>query len=88
MRLASSRNFTGYFDQPQIDNLVRALERAWQTIRHNDITGPPKEAYALLALCVMEEARCGEESQIVLINRAILRFHLWQSLPVSNKRSA
>ena len=88
MKLVSSRNHTGHFEQPQIDNLVRALESAWAAVRNMDITGPPKKAYTLLARCIMDEARSGEENRVVLSNRAILRFRLRRARIDSQKRRA
>jgi hypothetical protein len=88
MRLASSKNIRDCFDQPQIDGLEQALKRAWEIVQQMDITGPPREGYVLLADCIMDEARSGEESQVVLINRAILRFRLRQARIASQKRRA
>jgi hypothetical protein len=88
MKLVPSRTRTGHFEQPQIDNLVQALKRAWVAVRNMDITGPPKEAYTLLARCIMDEARSGEENRVVLSNRAILRFRLRRARIASQKRRA
>jgi len=53
-----------------------------------DITGPPDEAHKLLALCILDEARTGEMNQILLVNRAMVKFRLRQARIAWLKRSA
>ena len=88
MKLVSRKKITDHFDQPQIDELEQALRRAWEVVQHMDITGPPDGAYELLALCILDEARTGQENQILLVNRAIVKFRLRQTRFASQKRRA
>jgi len=92
MKLVSSRKkITDHFDQSQIDELEQALRRAWEAVQHMDIAGggpPDPEAHELLALCIMDEARTGEGNQILLVNRAIVKFRLRQARIAWLKRSA
>jgi hypothetical protein len=61
------------FDQNQIEMIVRAIERAWSVIRYDD-HGEDEQARSLLSLCVLNEARSGEENHVTLVNRAIVQF--------------
>ena len=88
MKLVSSKKITDHFDQSQIDELEQALRRAWEVVQHMDITGPPDEAHKLLALCILDEARTGEMNQILLVNRAMVKFRLRQARIAWLKRSA
>jgi hypothetical protein len=65
--------FCESFNQQQIEMMERAIERAWDVIRHTDHIAEP-DARKLLALCVMAEARTGEENHIRLVNKAVVSF--------------
>jgi len=62
------------FDPSRLKIIERAIERAWDVIRHTGHPTPKVEDRSLLAICVMNEARSGEENHIVLVNRAINQF--------------
>lgn len=63
-----------YFDQTQIENMQRAIDRAWQILQQLEPQECSEESRKTLALCVLAEAREGEENQIALVNRAIVKF--------------
>jgi hypothetical protein len=72
--MAKPNRFVDSFDQIRINMLARAVDRAWEVVRHIDDPGPREEARTLLARCVVAEARAGEERHVSLVNRAIVRF--------------
>lgn len=71
--MGQSKPFTDSFGPHQIEMIERATERAWSVIRWDE-EGDEAEARSLLSLCVMNEARLGEENHINLVNRAISKF--------------
>jgi hypothetical protein len=73
------------FDQTQIEMIVRAIERAWSVVRYDE-HGQDEEARKLLCLCVLSEARKGEENHINLVNRAILSFRHKRAQIISERR--
>lgn len=69
--------FCESFNQKQIEMMECAIERAWEVVRHTDQI-VEADARKLLALCVMAEARTGEENHIRLVNKAIVSFQAQQ----------
>lgn len=63
---------TDSFDPSQVAIVDRAVERAWSVVRWDH--GDDPEARSLLSLCVMNEARYGEENHMKLVNCAIIQF--------------
>jgi hypothetical protein len=72
--MAKPKQFVDSFDQIHINMISRAIDRAWEVLRHIDDPGPREEARTLLARCVVAEARAGAENQVWLVNKAIVRF--------------
>ena len=83
--MGQSKPFTDSFDQNQIEMIERAFERAWSVIRYDE-HGDDAEARSLLSLCVLNEARSGEESHLNLVNRAILQFRQQRAQVLSELR--
>jgi hypothetical protein len=77
-----------FFDQQQVDIIERAIDRAWEVVSHTDIVEPQDECRKVLALCVMHEARTGEENQVSLVNRSIVAFRRQRAQDMSEKRRA
>jgi hypothetical protein len=87
MRTSMEREYNDVFDQTQIDKIERVLDRAWDVITKSDaIEVSDDGARKLLALCVMGEARSGEENHIRLINQSIVQFRLQRAKHKSAKR--
>jgi hypothetical protein len=74
------------FNQEQIDVIEKAIDRAWSVIKYTDNVRPENEAQKLLALCVMAEARTGEEEYVALVNRSIVRFRAQRARLLSESR--
>ncbi len=72
--MAKPKRFVDSFDQIRINMITRAIDRAWEVVRHTDDPGPREEVRTMLARCVMAEARAGAENQVSLVNKAIVRF--------------
>jgi hypothetical protein len=83
--MGQSKPFTDSFDQTQIEMIELATERAWSVIRYDE-HGEDEEARSLLSLCVMNEARSGEDNHINLVNRAIVQFRRQRAQVVSERR--
>jgi hypothetical protein len=73
--MGQSKPLWDSLDQHQIEMIERAIDRAWDVIRHTDPT-EESEGRELLALCVLSEARAGEDNQIKLVNKAIIDYRL------------
>jgi hypothetical protein len=71
--MSKPRDPVDSFDPAHVKMMENAIERAWSVIRYDE-HGNDAEARSLLSLCVLNEARSGEENPIKLVNRAILRF--------------
>lgn len=80
--MGQSKPFYDSFDQQQIGMIAPAIERAWCVIRLDDV-GKEDEALTLLALCVLNEARSGEDNHIKLVNMAINRFRVQRATLIS-----
>ena len=75
------------FDPEQVDMITRVIDRAWQVISHDE-HGDEAEARHLLSLCVMSEARSGEDNPIKLVNRSIVAFRRQRAQTISARRRA
>lgn len=66
------------FDPSKVEIIERAIERAWGVLKQieDDV---PAEARSLLAICVMNEARSGEENHVKLVNRALWQYRQQQA---------
>jgi hypothetical protein len=82
--MGQSKPLTDSFDQKQIEMINLATERAWSVIRYDE-HGEDEKA-RLLSLCVMNEARTGEEDHVNLVNRAILQFRRQRAQVLSEHR--
>lgn len=65
---------TDSFDPEQVAMMARAIERAWEVVRHDQETRQAAEDRSLLSLCVLNEARSGEDNYTRLVNRSIAAF--------------
>jgi hypothetical protein len=72
--MVQSKPFDGEFDQEKIDRIEMAIERAWEVISYIDRVPETEDDKKLLALCVLTEAKAGQENHIKLVNNAIVRF--------------
>jgi hypothetical protein len=66
------------FDPSKVAMIEQAIERAWEVLKQAEFT-LAEEARSVLALCVMNEARSGEENHIILVDRAINQFRQQQA---------
>lgn len=78
---------TDYFDPEQLATMTRAIERAWDVIRHDE-HGEEAAARSLLSLCVLNEARHGEDNYTRLVNRSITAFRRQRMQVLSTRRRA
>lgn len=83
--MGQSKPFHESFDQLQIEMIQRAIDRAWDVVKHTE-TEQEADSRDLLAICVMNEARAGEENHIKLVNRAINRFRVQRSKQIFESR--
>jgi hypothetical protein len=63
------------FAPHQIEMIERAIDRAWDVVRHTDNV-EEAEARELLALCVLAEASAGEENHVKLVNKALIDYRV------------
>jgi len=65
---------TSFFDQVHIESIERAIDRAWEVLQRLEPQECTEEGKNLLALCVLAIAREGEDNQLRLVNRSIVRY--------------
>lgn len=83
--MGQSKPFTDAFDQSQIEMIEQAVERAWSVVRF-DVQGEDAAARELLSLCVLSEAKNGEENHLKLVNKAIVNFRRERARILSERR--
>lgn len=79
---------TDCFDPERIEMMQRVIDRAWDIIRHDENAEKEAEARSLLSLCVLNEARRGEDSYTRLVNRSIAAFRRQSALQLPARRRA
>jgi hypothetical protein len=79
---------TECFNPEQIEMMLRVIDRAWDVIRHDESAEKETEARSLLSLCVLSEARTGEDNYTRLVNRSIAAFRRQRALLLPERRSA
>ncbi len=67
--------------------MTHVIDRAWDVVCHDE-HGDEAEARCLLSLCVINEARSGEDNQIKLTNHSIVAFRRKRAQILSARRSA
>ena len=75
------------FDPEQVAMMTRVIERAWEVVCH-DQQAQQEEDRSLLSLCVLNEARRGEENYTRLVNRSIVAFRRHRKKVIPARRRA
>jgi hypothetical protein len=88
MPVFAHHDSTDCFDPEQIEMMQRVIDRAWDVVRHDENAEKETEARSLLSLCVLNEARRGEDSYTRLVNRSIVAFRRQSALLLPARRSA
>jgi hypothetical protein len=83
--MGQSKPFLDAFDQSQIEMIERAIERAWEVVRLTDQI-EESEGRKLLALCVMSEARAGEENHVQRVSKAVVNYRVRRAHHASRAR--
>ena len=65
---------TSFFDQVHIESIERAIDNAWGVLQRLEPQYCTEEGKKILALCVLAIAREGEDNQLRLVNRSIVRY--------------
>jgi hypothetical protein len=76
------------FDQPRIDMIERAIERAWEVVSHVDVIESEEDARRLIAQCVLHQMQVGEENPVRIVNKSILDFRRRRALNVVRERQS
>ena len=71
--MGQSKPFPIFFDPTEIELLSRAIERAWEVIKYDE-PAPEAEARELLAVCIMNIVRSGEDNFVKVVNRSIVSY--------------
>lgn len=88
MNSLSPLAFTECFEQVDIDLVVGTMDRAWQVLQQLEPDDCTEEGRVTLALCVLSEARKGENSHVKLVNKAIVKYRFQRAKVISERRRA